>query len=201
MRGCTVIEPGYSRTGGAAHAGGQSAGRGARPRHFDSARALLGHMVSNPSVAAQQYTRLPRRAWPHRDRRLRACARPRQAFCRSGLEGELCLPGARAVLSCLGRRAQSLCGRSQMDKRDAERARFVVSLFVDAMSPTNSLAGNPAALKKLIETGGASLVQGWRILSAISRATAACRHRSTRANSRWARIWPQRRARWSIATR
>ena len=47
-----------------------------------------------------------------------------------------------------------------MDKRDAERARFVISLLVDAMSPTNSLAGNPAALKKLVDTGGVSLLQG-----------------------------------------
>lgn len=49
------------------------------------------------------------------------------------------------------------CG---MDKRDAERARFVVSLLVDAAAPTNSLAGNPAALKKLVDTGGASLARG-----------------------------------------
>ena len=28
------------------------------------------------------------------------------------------------------------------------------------MSPTNSLGGNPAALKKLVDTGGASLVHG-----------------------------------------
>jgi polyhydroxyalkanoate synthase subunit PhaC len=47
-----------------------------------------------------------------------------------------------------------------MDKRSAGGARFVVSLFVDAMSPTNSLAGNPAALKKLVDTGGTSLVHG-----------------------------------------
>jgi polyhydroxyalkanoate synthase len=49
---------------------------------------------------------------------------------------------------------------AKLDKRDVERARFVVSLVVDAMSPTNSLAGNPAALKKLVDTGGASLVHG-----------------------------------------
>ena len=49
---------------------------------------------------------------------------------------------------------------AKMDKRDAERARFVISLLVDAMSPTNSLAGNPAALKKLVDTGGVSLLQG-----------------------------------------
>ena len=47
-----------------------------------------------------------------------------------------------------------------MDKRDAERARFVVSLLVDAMSPTNWLGGNPTALKRIVDTGGASFVHG-----------------------------------------
>ncbi len=50
----------------------------------------------------------------------------------------------------------------ELDKRDAERARFVVALLVDAMAPTNALAGNPAALKKAIQTGGASALQGLR---------------------------------------
>jgi polyhydroxyalkanoate synthase len=49
---------------------------------------------------------------------------------------------------------------ANMEKRDAERVRFVISLFIDAMAPTNSLAGNPAALKKFIDTGGTSLAQG-----------------------------------------
>jgi polyhydroxyalkanoate synthase len=50
---------------------------------------------------------------------------------------------------------------ANIDSRDAERARFLVSLLVDALSPTNSLAGNPAALKKVVETGGASLFHGF----------------------------------------
>jgi len=50
---------------------------------------------------------------------------------------------------------------ANIDSRDAERARFLVSLLVDALSPTNSLAGNPAALKKVVETGGASLLHGF----------------------------------------
>jgi polyhydroxyalkanoate synthase len=49
---------------------------------------------------------------------------------------------------------------AKMEKRDAERARFVVSLVVDAMCPTNWLGGNPTALKKLVDTGGGSLVHG-----------------------------------------
>ena len=32
--------------------------------------------------------------------------------------------------------------------------------MVDAAAPTNTLLGNPAAIRKLIETGGASAVRG-----------------------------------------
>jgi polyhydroxyalkanoate synthase subunit PhaC len=47
-----------------------------------------------------------------------------------------------------------------MPARDAERARFIVSLLVDAAAPTNTLPGNPAAVKKALDTGGASLLRG-----------------------------------------
>jgi polyhydroxyalkanoate synthase len=49
---------------------------------------------------------------------------------------------------------------ADLDKKDAERARFVLSLYVDAVAPTNTLLGNPAAMKKMYETGGTSLVRG-----------------------------------------
>ena len=49
---------------------------------------------------------------------------------------------------------------ARIDTSNAERARFLISLLVDALSPTNALAGNPAALKKLVETGGLSLLHG-----------------------------------------
>src|SRR6266516_1420696 len=49
---------------------------------------------------------------------------------------------------------------ANLDKKDADRARFVLSLFADTVSPTNTLLGNPAAMKNMYETGGASLVKG-----------------------------------------
>jgi len=49
---------------------------------------------------------------------------------------------------------------ADLGKKDAERARFVLSLYVDAVAPSNTLLGNPAAMKKMYETGGASLVRG-----------------------------------------
>ena len=47
-----------------------------------------------------------------------------------------------------------------MDRLDTERARFIVSLLIDAMAPTNTVAGNPAAFKKAVDTGGVSLMRG-----------------------------------------
>src|SRR5438552_3859584 len=49
---------------------------------------------------------------------------------------------------------------ANLDKKAADRARFVLSLFADTVAPTNTLLGNPAAMKKMYETGGASLVKG-----------------------------------------
>jgi polyhydroxyalkanoate synthase subunit PhaC len=49
---------------------------------------------------------------------------------------------------------------ADLDKKDADRARFVLSLFADTAAPTNTLLGNPGAMKKMYETGGTSLVRG-----------------------------------------
>jgi polyhydroxyalkanoate synthase len=50
--------------------------------------------------------------------------------------------------------------RSDLEGKSKERARYVVSLLTEALAPSNTLLGNPAALKKLLETGGASAVKG-----------------------------------------
>jgi poly[(R)-3-hydroxyalkanoate] polymerase subunit PhaC len=44
------------------------------------------------------------------------------------------------------------------------KARFTAKLLVDALAPTNILAGNPAALRKAFDTGGKSIVRGLRNL-------------------------------------
>ena len=42
----------------------------------------------------------------------------------------------------------------------AQRARFVVNLLTSAAAPTNTLLGNPAAIKKTFEDAGSNLVRG-----------------------------------------
>jgi polyhydroxyalkanoate synthase len=47
-----------------------------------------------------------------------------------------------------------------LDRQSEQRLRFVVSQLTEAAAPTNTWLGNPAALKKLLDTGGASAVRG-----------------------------------------
>jgi polyhydroxyalkanoate synthase len=48
------------------------------------------------------------------------------------------------------------------DWRRAAKARFLLGILTSAAAPTNFLAGNPAAIKRLVDTGGVSLVRGTR---------------------------------------
>ena len=42
------------------------------------------------------------------------------------------------------------------------RAMLVADIMIDAVAPTNTLVGNPSAVKLALDTGGTSLVQGFR---------------------------------------
>jgi polyhydroxyalkanoate synthase subunit PhaC len=46
------------------------------------------------------------------------------------------------------------------DWRQRERAKFLAMMVTSALAPSNTLLGNPAALKRAFETGGGSLRQG-----------------------------------------
>ena len=46
------------------------------------------------------------------------------------------------------------------DWREVEQARFFFNAFLSALSPTNTLLGNPAAVKRAFETGGRSVLRG-----------------------------------------
>jgi polyhydroxyalkanoate synthase len=50
--------------------------------------------------------------------------------------------------------------RADATPEDRERARFLLSVVTEAFAPTNSLLGNPGALKRLSETRGKSLLYG-----------------------------------------
>lgn len=59
---------------------------------------------------------------------------------------------------------KDMVGAMGLDKINADRARFMMSMLTDAFSPTNSLLGNPAAMRKFFETGGQSIMAGLKNL-------------------------------------
>lgn len=55
-----------------------------------------------------------------------------------------------------------LAAEAEKSGRDPDKARFAVTLLTSAVAPTNSLLGNPAAIKRTLETGGGNLARGVR---------------------------------------
>jgi polyhydroxyalkanoate synthase len=128
---------------------------------LDAARALLGHVARNPLVATRQYLKLlgevgriatgrSALAPPAGDKRFADPAWQESAAYRALAQCYLAWGGA----------LKGFVDEAAMPARDADRARFIVSLLLDAAAPTNSIGGNPAALKKALDTGGASLLRG-----------------------------------------
>jgi polyhydroxyalkanoate synthase len=128
---------------------------------LDAVHLLLGQMTSRADIAAQQYL-----AFLGELGRIAAGASelaPDAKDKRFADPAWKQSPTYRTLAQCYlawGGAFNRFVDDANMEKRDAERVRFVTSLFIDAMAPTNSLAGNPAALKKFIDTGGSSLAQG-----------------------------------------
>ena len=48
----------------------------------------------------------------------------------------------------------------ELDELEKDRARFISTIIIDGLAPTNTLAGNPTAQKRLIDSGGMSLMKG-----------------------------------------
>ena len=59
---------------------------------------------------------------------------------------------------------QAFIDGSKLDAIDKGRARFFASLLTDALAPSNFVFGNPAALRKVLDTGGDNLVKGFKNL-------------------------------------
>jgi polyhydroxyalkanoate synthase len=127
-----------------------------------SARLLLGEMLNNPAVAVQQSLALfaefgriatggSALAPDPKDRR----------FADPAWTGNPVYRALAQTYLAYGNALYRFIDEAKIDSRTAERGRFVISLLLDALAPTNALAGNPAALKKLVETGGASVLHGF----------------------------------------
>ena len=84
------------------------------------------------------------------DKRFRDADWSGNRFCKMYLQGYLAW--ARGV--------DELVGKLGLGEKGTQRARFAISLVTDAFAPSNIPWANPIALKRLVESGGASLLQG-----------------------------------------
>jgi polyhydroxyalkanoate synthase len=126
-----------------------------------SCRAIGEQAVQNPALVAEQQGALIRElmaivaglseiAPPNGDKRFGDQAWQENPLYRMMLQGYVAWTNA----------IQGFVDRSGLDNRTKDRARFAVSLMTDALAPTNTLLGNPAALRKTWEECGQNLVNG-----------------------------------------
>ena len=86
------------------------------------------------------------------------------------------------------------------DPVDDAKAELAAGFLLDALAPTNFLLTNPAALKRALETGGASVAAGaGNFADDLLNNGGRPRQVDTRPFAS-ARTWPRRRARWCSAT-
>ena len=53
-----------------------------------------------------------------------------------------------------------LIDAAELDETEDAKARFAATFLLDALAPTNSLLGNPVALREAFDSGGESLIRG-----------------------------------------
>ena len=127
-----------------------------------SARLLFGEMLNNPAIALRQSLALLTEFGRIATGGSALSPEPKdRRFADPAWTGNPVYRALAQTYLAWGNALHRFIDEAEIDSRDTERARFFISLLLDALSPTNSLAGNPAALKKLVETGGVSVLHGF----------------------------------------
>lgn len=130
---------------------------------LNSFQTVGREMMHQPQLAMEEQARLMRELmWimsgqsdlaPEKgDKRFADDSFQQYPFYRSMMQGYL----------AWGNAVQRLVDHSTLTGDTKERARFAMQILIDALAPTNTLAGNPAALKKTVETHGQNLIAGFQ---------------------------------------
>ncbi len=85
-----------------------------------------------------------------KDRRFRDPAWVHNPFYKRGMQAYLATQ----------KNLQDWVGDLKLSQLEHARAKFVMGMITDALAPTNSLVGNPGAVKRVVDSGGLSLVKG-----------------------------------------
>ena len=126
----------------------------------EAAQALLGAVVRQPAKAARHLGAYAKELGKAAMGKSQAEVDPKDkrftdpAWQSSALHKRL-LQAHTTTATELGRYIDA----TSLNDRDKARAHLVASIFVDTIAPSNSLI-NPTALKRAVDTGGASLLKG-----------------------------------------
>jgi hypothetical protein len=74
---------------------------------------------------------------------------------------------------------QQTLAAAPLEERSKAQMGFMLRQVVDALSPANSLATNPEAMKLAVESGGASLMEGMKLYLARTRSSRTPWRRAT----------------------
>ena len=128
---------------------------------FDSAGILFNAMLNEPKVAVAQWVSFlgelseiiggkSNRAPQPGDKRFTDPTWTNSALHSRLLKAYLAWSAA----------VENFISRTSLNEVDKQRANFFTTILVDALAPTNTLIANPAAMRKLLDTGGDSLRKG-----------------------------------------
>jgi len=127
---------------------------------MDSAAIMLRAMVNEPAVAASQWlsflTELLQIASGESKRAPQAGDK---RFADSTWKSSALHQGLLQAYLAWGEAVNGFIEKSSLSDIDKARAHLIANIFIDAAAPTNNLVTNPAALRKLLDSGGES---GWR---------------------------------------
>ena len=126
-----------------------------------AASTLLGQLVRQPGMVTRQYANFLRELGRvAAGRSALAPAAGDRRFADATWNDSAGFHRLLQAYVALGRSLDRTVDEAKLDPVATERARFVTSLLIDAIAPTNFIVTNPAALKKAGATKGASVIRG-----------------------------------------
>lgn len=126
---------------------------------------MLRSSVTNPVTTAKAARRIvaenteivlgkSKREADKKDRRFKDPAWEHNPFYKRGMQAFLATQ----------EHLQEWVNEIRMSEPEHARAKFVMGMITDALAPTNTLIGNPAATKRVVDSGGLSLLRGMKNL-------------------------------------
>jgi len=137
-----------------------------RVRAIDAATALASALAQTPGAAGRATALARELATIAAGRSSVAPARGDVRFADPAWAGNPVYRRLGQAYLATGAAITDAVAAADLDWRHSEQAKFAAGMLVSALSPTNTLPGNPAACRRAFETGGLSLLRGARNMAA-----------------------------------